>query len=81
MVISINKATYLGEYKISLKFSDGKETLIDFYNFLSEAKNPMTRKYLDKALFEDFKIEYGDIVWNDFEMCFPIWDLYNGKIK
>jgi hypothetical protein len=30
----------------------------------------MTKKYLDKQLFEKFSIDYGDIIWNDYEMCF-----------
>lgn len=40
----------------------------------------MTKKYMDKDKFKSFTIEYGDIVWNDYEMCFPIWDLHEGKI-
>ena len=80
MVISINKAEYVGDYKIKFLFSDGNERLIDFSNFLNNAKNPMTRKYLDKNLFKKFSIDYGDIIWNDYEMCFPIWDLHEGKI-
>jgi hypothetical protein len=80
MVISINKAEYIGEYKIKFSFSDGVEQLIDFSGFLGCAKNPMTKKYLDKKLFRNFSINYGDIVWNDYEMCFPIWDLHEGKI-
>lgn len=80
MVISINEAEYLGEYKIRFLFSDGTEKLIDFFNFLSTAKNPMTRKFLDIHLFEKYSIKYGDIVWNDYEMCFPIWDLHEGMI-
>jgi hypothetical protein len=80
LVVSINQADYIGEYKIKFKFSDGVERLIDFSTFLNSAKNPMTRKYLDKKLFENFVIEYGDLTWNDYEMCFPIWDLHEGKI-
>ena len=80
MVISIQKAEYKGDYKIYFQFSDGVERTIDFYNFLSKARNPMTKKYLDKKLFKSFAIEYGDIQWNDYEMCFPIWDLHEGKI-
>lgn len=80
MVISIINAEYSGEYKIRLTFSDGIEKEIDFGPFLRKAKNPMARKYLEKKLFSDFKIEYGDIIWNDYEMCFPIWDLYEGKV-
>jgi hypothetical protein len=80
MVISINNAEYIGEYKIKFLFSDGVERLIDFSRFLNHAKNPMTKKYLDKNLFKKYSIEYGDIIWNDYEMCFPIWDLHEGKI-
>jgi hypothetical protein len=80
MVISITKADYIGDYMIKLSFSDGVERLIDFSNFLNGAKNPMTRKYLDKQLFKKFSVDYGDIIWNDYDMCFPIWDLHEGKI-
>ena len=80
MVISIDKAEYVGEYKIQFSFSDRVERLIDFSGFLKNAKNPMTKKYLDKKLFKEYSIECGDIIWNDYEMCFPIWDLHEGKI-
>ncbi len=80
MVISINKADYVGDYKINFIFSDGIERLIDFSSFLNTARNPITKKYLDKQLFKKFFIDFGDIVWNDYEMCFPIWDLHEGKI-
>ena len=80
MVISIIKAEYAGEYKINLTFSDNTERMIDFAEFLNNAKNPMTRKYLNKKLFSNFTIEYGDIIWNDYELCFPVWDLHEGKL-
>ena len=54
MVISIIKAEYAGEYKINLTFSDNTERMIDFAEFLNNAKNPMTRKYLNKKLFFKF---------------------------
>ena len=80
MVISITNAEYIRGYEIKFSFSDGVEKIIDFNDFLKNAKNPMTSKYLDKQLFENFTIEYGDIIWNDYEMCFPIWNLHEGKI-
>jgi len=80
MVISIQKAEYKDSFKIAMLFSDGIERTVDFESFLKEAKNPMTKKYLNKELFKSFKVENGDLVWNDYEMCFPIWDLYEGKI-
>jgi hypothetical protein len=79
-VISILKAEYLGDYIIRFYFSDGVEKTIDFSMFLKNAKNSMTRKYLDKQQFMKFDIYYGDIIWSDYEMCFPIWDLHEGNI-
>ena len=80
MVIEIIKAEYLTEYKIQFTFSDQTEKVIDFEPFLTTAKNPMSKKYLDVNLFKAFSISYGDIIWNDYEMCFPIWDLHEGNI-
>jgi len=80
MVISIIGAEYIGDYKIRLGFDDGKTTIVDFKPFLKKSHNPMTTQFLDDSKFKNFHIEYGDLVWGDFEMCFPIWDLYEGKI-
>jgi hypothetical protein len=80
MIISIVNAEYIGGYEIRFSFSDGIVETIDFSGFLKNARNPMTRRYLDKKLFKNFSIEYGDIIWNDYEMCFPIWDLHEGEI-
>lgn len=79
-IIEIEDAKYLGNYKIRLKFNNTKTRVIDFESFLSNAKNPMTVKYRKKDLFQNFIIEYGDLIWGDYEMCFPIADLYAGKI-
>ena len=80
MVIEIKKAEYQSSYKIKLTFSDNSERVIDFEKFLRNAKNPMTKKYLNLNKFRRFKVDYGDLLWGDFEMCFPIWDLHEEKI-
>lgn len=76
MKISIKKAEYIDDYQIKLYFNDDKIKTVDFGNFLNNAKNPMSKKFLDKDLFKNFRIINGDIIWNDYELCFPIWDLY-----
>ncbi len=80
MVISIVSAEYVNNYSIRFVFSDNTEKTIDFADFLKKSKNPMTRKYLDKNKFRNFSIQYGDVVWNDYEMCFPLADLYAGQV-
>ena len=79
--IAITQAKYLGEYEIHFTFSDLTERTIDFSGFLNSSHHPTTRKYLDKKFFKCFHIEYGDIVWNDYELCFPIGDLFEGNVR
>jgi len=80
MVISITNATYVENYIIKLNFDDGKTIEMDFGPFLKKSLNPMTTQFLDILKFKNFRIDYGDLVWGDYEMCFPIWDLFEGKI-
>lgn len=80
LVVNIVEAKYLGGYSIQLVFSDGLTRALDFQPFLERAKNPMTRKFLDLENFKNFRLENGDLLWNDFELCFPVWDLHEGKI-
>ena len=78
--IAITQAEYLGKYEICFTFSDHTEQTIDFGTFLNRSNNPMTRKFLDKKHFRNFKIEFGDIVWNEYELCFPVGSLHEGSI-
>ena len=80
MKIAIEKAEYQQEFRIKLLFSDKIEQVVDFAEVLQTAKNPMTRKYLDLDKFKEFTVEYGDLMWNDYEMCFPTWDLYRNAL-
>ena len=78
--ISIENAKYIDDYKIYMKFSDGKESTVDFKKFIEKSNHPDIKKYSDKKLFSNFNLDYGDIEWNDYELAFPIYDLYRGKI-
>jgi hypothetical protein len=38
------------------------------------------KKYKDKDLFKKFNLEYGELQWNDYDLAFPVYDLYKGII-
>ena len=42
--------------------------------------HPEVRKYLNEDKYRQFKIIDGNLNWNDYDMIFPLEDLYNGKI-
>ncbi|MBU0511528.1 MAG: DUF2442 domain-containing protein [Chloroflexi bacterium] len=79
-VIDISKAEYIDGYKLRLMFNNNNERIIDFGTFLHNSLNPMIRKYLQLDNFKNFTVEYGDLFWNDYDLCFPIADLYEGRI-
>ena len=79
-LISIEKAKYIDDYKIYLQFNDGKENILDFKNFIIKSQHPDIKKYQDLKLFKKFNLEYGELEWNDYDLVFPIYDLYQGSI-
>ncbi len=79
--INILSAEWEGEYRIRLCFDDGSHQTIDFLPFLSQSWHPDIRAFLDPDRFSDFRVEYGNLLWGDFDLCFPIIDLYHNRIS
>jgi hypothetical protein len=78
--MKIISAKHIYNYKIEIKFSDGNLQIIDFQEFLESSYQPAIKKYLDLDNFKQFKIIEGNLNWNDYDMIFPISDLYEGHI-
>ena len=79
--INIVTAEHVGEYRLKLSFNDGKDQVVDFFPFLSHSRHPDIRVFLDPARFAEFRLEYGDLVWGDYELCFPVMDLYRNRLQ
>ena len=80
IAVDIVRIDHKGEYWLELTFSDGHVSLIDFAPFLRGSLNPATCRFLDEKRFKTFSLTYGNLTWGDYEMCFPIEDLYEGRI-
>lgn len=79
-IVDIEAVSYVEAYKLLLQFSNGVQRLVDFGPFLIASTNPMIRKYLDLANFKKVALADGNIQWNDYDLCFPIADLYAGSL-
>jgi Protein of unknown function (DUF2442) len=79
-VIEITDATYMENYTIKIIFNDLSEKSVDFRPFLSKSLHPSISKYLDKNLFKNFEIKDGNLNWNDYDLIFPVYDLYEENI-
>ena len=80
-LLSIKNAKYIGDFAIRLEFNNNNNKLVDFKPFLSSAGHPSIKKYLDEPLFKNFQIKNGNLNWNDYDLIFPIDELYNNSIK
>jgi hypothetical protein len=81
-VIKVTEAEYIRDFKLKITFSDGTIENVDFQEFLEKNVHPQFNKYRDPRKFEKFQIERGNIVWGkDWDLIFPIEELYAGHIK
>jgi hypothetical protein len=79
--INIMMAELVGYYRLHLTFDDAKEQTVDFKPFLTHAQHPDIRSYLDPIKFAEFRIEYGELIWGDCDLCFPVIDLYLNQLE
>ena len=78
--LEIAEAKYVSGYKVRLVFNDGTERVMDFEPFLRRAQNPDLTQYRQLRKFKSFHLHYGNLMWGDYEMIFPITDLHAGII-
>jgi hypothetical protein len=78
--LNITAVEQVGDYALRLSFDDATVQTVDFKPFLSLSRHPDIRAYLDPARFAAFRIEYGELVWGDYDLCFPLADLYQNRL-
>ncbi len=79
--IQIANAQWMDKHILKLQFSDKTIQSVNFQNFLENSTHPEIRKYLKIHLFKKFKIRDGELMWGDFDLIFPIADLYHNQIE
>jgi hypothetical protein len=79
--LEVTEAKYVSGYKLLLTFNDGAVRAVDFGPFLEKARSPDRIDYRELKKFKSFHIEDGDLMWGDYQMIFPIMDLYRGNIR
>ena len=80
VAVAVKKVECLNDYRLEIEFSDGHVSVVDIGPFLRSSLNPGTQRFLDAKRFRKFSLVHGNLVWGDYEMCFPIEDLYKGDI-
>ena len=76
----IVNAEYAGDYKLLITFEDGQKRLADFYGFISKSLHPSIKKYLNKAMFQQFEIDDYEIHWGT-QFDIDPYDIYYGEFE
>jgi len=65
MIHDVVSASYKGEYKIEVKFDDGKRGIVDFSKYLN--KGGVFDRFKDITFFKQFRIneELGVLTWQN----------------
>ena len=63
MYFDVTEATYSGKYQIDIRFADGSSGKVDFTKYLEEGT--VLAKLKDLAVFKNFGVKYGTIVWGE----------------
>ncbi len=79
-VIFVERAERAGDFRLRLTFNDGAVRTVDFGPFLRQSRNPLIQAYLNPDAFSSFTLRDGDLMWGDYDLCFPIADLYEGQV-
>lgn len=80
-VINVVSAKLIAPYRIALVFDDQHEQEVNFLPFLTHSHHPEIRAYLEPARFAAFHVQHGELVWGDYDLCFPVADLYRNNIE
>jgi hypothetical protein len=80
-LLQIESVKYLDRHSLQIIFSDGKKQIVDFEPFLENSSHPEIRKFLNLKLFKKFTFHDGELMWGDFDLIFPLIDLYENNIS
>ncbi|NTV66958.1 MAG: DUF2442 domain-containing protein [Chlorobaculum sp.] len=64
-MVEVNKAEYLGDYVISLSFTDGRSGKVNLEEPLFNDKRAAFAVLRDKSEFRKFKVAHSTLVWGD----------------
>ncbi len=79
--INVVSANQVGDYSLKIAFDDSTVQTVDFGPFFKRSRHPAVRAYLEPDRFATFHIAYGELIWGEYDLCFPVIDLYRNCIE
>ena len=64
-MLHVTDAKYIGDYKISVEFSDGCRFIADFESVIKSDHRPIVQQLAEVNIFKDFTLQAHTIVWSN----------------
>lgn len=61
----VTGVSYVGDYKIRVRFNDNYEGIVDLQQVIETDHRPIFRELEDMSLFKDFYLEMDTVVWKN----------------
>lgn len=74
MYFNVIDAVYIEEYRIKLKFTNGKTGIVNLADYISEGEIFKPLKSLE--IFKKFSVDFGTLTWNNGEIDIAPETLY-----
>ncbi|MCS6260651.1 DUF2442 domain-containing protein [Shewanella baltica] len=78
--LSVVDAKHLTGHILEITFNNGHKEVVDFASFIFSVGHPDYEAYKNVETFLRFKIEDGNLNWDDYTMIFPVEDLYSNRV-
>ncbi|MEA1911752.1 MAG: DUF2442 domain-containing protein [Spirochaetota bacterium] len=70
MLLVVEEADYLNNYKIYVKFNDGTEGQVDLEKTIFSDNRQIFKELRNKEIFKNFKIALNTVCWsNDLDLA------------
>lgn len=80
--VAVTRAEYVDGLSLRVFFSDDTVRVIDFGDFIVRHPHPQYNKYQKPALFKQYTIRSGNIIWGKHaDLSFPVEALYYGDLE
>lgn len=78
--LSVVNAQHITGHILDITFSDGHNAVVDFAPFIFSAGHPDYEFYKKLDNFLAYKLDDGNLNWDDYTMIFSVEDLYHNRL-
>lgn len=74
------ETAHVQDHVLNIVFNNGHSVIVDFAPFIFSNGHPNYEPYKNIDVFLSYKLEDGNLNWDDYTMIFPVENLYANSL-